>query len=267
MTRVRARGERVRKFILENIEAHPHDVVRVAAEAFGISRQATHRHLHNLVDENAISFYGNTRNRIYRLAQLAEWQDFFHLEPALTEDIAWSSVSKHLGPLPENVRNIWHYGFTEMFNNAIDHSVAEIAHVQVRKTAVDTEVSITDFGVGIFRKIQSALHLADERHSVLELAKGKFTTDPKNHSGEGIFFASRTFDDFRILSGKVFFSHKFMDEEDWILGDDNEELTTGTRVTMRLNNHTARTTTQIFDKYADVDLGFTKTVVPVRLAK
>lgn len=43
---------------------------------------------------------------------------------------------------------------------------------------------ISDNGVGIFRKIQAALKLLDERHAVLELAKGKFTTDPKNHSGE-----------------------------------------------------------------------------------
>jgi len=36
------------------------------------------------------------------------------------------------------------------------------------------------------------------------LAKGKLTTDPKRHSGEGIFFSSRMFDEFDILSGGVF---------------------------------------------------------------
>ena len=37
---------------------------------------------------------------------------------------------------------------------------------------------------------------------------------------------------------------------------------------MRLNNHTARTTKKIFDQYTSEDeFGFTKTVVPVRLAQ
>ena len=37
---------------------------------------------------------------------------------------------------------------------------------------------------------------------------------------------------------------------------------------MKINNHTARTTRKIFDKFtSDDDFGFTKTVVPVRLAQ
>ena len=66
-----------------------------------------------------------------------------------------------------------------------------------------------DNGVGIFKKIQTELRLLDERHAILELAKGKLTTDPKRHTGEGIFFSSRMFDQFDILSGGIFFTHKF----------------------------------------------------------
>src|ERR1017187_4376752 len=197
MTRVRSRGELVRTFMLEHLDAHPRDIVRVTVERFQITRQAEHRHLHNLVNEKAVVSEGNTRNRVYRLAPLAEWGKLFPLTAPMTEDSAWSEVGQQLGPLPENVRDIWHYGFTEMFNNAIDHSGATFAHVSMKKTAASTEIAIDDFGVGIFRKIQEALSLSDERHAVLELAKGKFTTDPKRHSGEGIFFTSRSFDDFR----------------------------------------------------------------------
>ena len=50
-------------------------------------------------------------------------------------------------------------------------------------SSADTEMLIMDDGIGIFKKIQMALNLLDERHSVLELAKGKFTTDP-NRSQE-----------------------------------------------------------------------------------
>ena len=37
--------------------------------------------------------------------------------------------------------------------------------------------------------------------AALELSKGKLTTDPKNHSGQGIFFSSRAFDSFGLYSG------------------------------------------------------------------
>jgi hypothetical protein len=123
---------------------------------------------------------------------------------------------------------------------------------------------VYDNGVGIFKKIQAALNLLDERHAVLELAKGKFTTDPKNHSGEGIFFSSRMFDRFSIFSGEVFFSHEFDKSEDWIL--DSGTQNGGTLVRMVLHNHTARTAKKVFDKFtSDDDYGFTKTIVPVKL--
>jgi hypothetical protein len=125
---------------------------------------------------------------------------------------------------------------------------------------------LADDGVGIFRKIQKALGLLDERHAVLELAKGKLTTDPANHSGEGIFFTSRMFDEFGILSGGVYFSHEFGDAEDWILEPTPHD---GTTVLMKLHNHTARTAKKIFDQYSsdDEEYRFNKTVVPVKLAQ
>lgn len=153
-----------------------------------------------------------------------------------------------------------------MFNNVIDHSGARQVVVSVRKTAAATKIEIYDDGVGIFKKIQAALDLADERHSVLELAKGKFTTDPANHSGEGIFFSSRMFDEFDILSGEVYFSHEFDKKEDWILQRSTPR--SGTLVTMVLHNHTARTTKKVFDRFSSgEDYGFNTTVVPVKLMR
>jgi hypothetical protein len=153
-----------------------------------------------------------------------------------------------------------------MFNNAIDHSGGQTVFVKIAKTATNTQIMLMDDGIGIFRKIQTALNLIDDRHAILELAKGKLTTDPKGHTGQGIFFTSRLLDSFDILSRGVFFSHTFGREEDWIL--ERPKATDGTAVFMKLNNHSARTDKQIFDQYSSGDdYGFTKTVVPVRLAQ
>jgi hypothetical protein len=74
--------------------------------------------------------------------------------------------------------------------------------------------------------------------------------------------------EFYILSGEVFFSHKFEEPEDWILELKNPKKSTV--VFMEVNNHTTHTTKQIFDKYTsteDEEYGFNKTVVPVELAQ
>lgn len=267
MSKIRSGGEPVREFILANVERQPATIARLAAEHFDITRQAIHKHLSKLVSEGALVGTGGTRDRHYKLAPLVEWKETYKLAAKPAEDAVWrNDVSPLIGKLPENVVDIWHYGFTEMLNNVIDHAEARVVMVNLTRTAASTEIALHDNGIGIFKKIQAALGLLDERHAVLELAKGKFTTDPRNHSGEGIFFSSRMFDAFQILSGGVYFSHQFGEPEDWII--EPHSFATGTNVWMKLSNHTARTTRKVFSKFTEGEENkFNKTVVPVRLAQ
>ena len=267
MTRVRERGEDIRGYIVENIAKHPESISRITAARFKITRQAVNKHLQRLVEEKVIRESGKTRGRAYKLSPLVEWRGRYEIVPGLAEDVIWTrEVRLALGQLPDNALNIWHHGFTEMLNNAIDHSGGTAINVWIKKTAATAQMCISDDGVGIFRKIQAALNLLDERHAVLELAKGKFTTDPKNHSGEGIFFTSRMFDSFDIVSGGVVFRHDYGTPVDWI--HEADESHNGTFVFMTLNNHTSRTTTKIFNQFTSQDdFTFSKTIVPVKLAK
>ena len=268
MTGVRARGEQIRRFILEQVEKTPENVAKRTSEKFGITRQAVNKHLRRLLSEGVIRRTGQTRASVYRLSSLSEWRKSYQISPELAEDVVWSrDVREVFREVPDNVLDIWHYGFTEMFNNAIDHSTGTVITVHIKQTAITTEMMISDDGIGIFRKIQTEMGLLDERHSILELSKGKLTTDPGGHTGEGIFFTSRMFDLFDILSGGVYFLHKFEDDHDWI--DERNHSSSGTWVWMNLNNHTARTTKKVFDRFTSGpdDYGFTKTIVPVRLAQ
>jgi hypothetical protein len=267
IVKVRTRGERVRSYILENVSSAPRDIVRKTAEHFGTTRQAVNKHVRHLVTERALVEEGNTRNRVYKLCPLADLQKVYELTPGMAEDVVWrTDIAPFLAQLPGNVVDIWQYGFTEMFNNAVDHSGGTHISVKLTKTATTTEVCIYDNGIGIFKKIKDALNLLDERHAVLELAKGKLTTDPRNHTGEGIFFSSRMFDQYRILASGTYFSHHYGQEDDWVM--ETQPPGGGTAVFMRLNNHTARTTHKVYAQFQSGDeLTFSKTVVPVRLAQ
>ena len=266
VTRVRARGQDIRQFILENVEKSSSGITTITANHFEITRQAAHRHLRNLIAEGALTSSGKTRNRVYKLCPLLEWRHTYDLTPGLAEDLAWTNdVEPIVGQFPENVVDLWHYCFTEMFNNALDHSGGTRITFSITKTAANTQMSLSDDGVGIFKKIQAALNLADERHAILELSKGKLTTSPEKHTGQGIFFTSRLLDSFDIFSGGVYYSHELGNEEDWIM--ERAQPDSGTAIFMKLNNHTARTCKKVFDQYSDQeDLGFVKTVVPVKLA-
>lgn len=265
--RVAGKSKELRDFIVNAIPDHPKDVVAHSAAKFGLTRQAINRHINFLIKQGLVQAEGNTNQRTYKLPILERKSISVSLTN-LEEDRLWrENVSELLKDLPQNVYDVWHYGFTEMVNNAIDHSGGSTLTIVLEKTAATTNMMIIDNGIGIFRKIKTDLGLEDERHAILELAKGKLTTDPVRHTGEGIFFSSRIFDHYHILSGGVFFTHNIDEEEDWILERDIPKE--GTVVFMSIRNQSNRTTKEIFDKFSSRrdDYGFTKTMVPVRLLK
>jgi hypothetical protein len=260
------KGNQIRKFILDNVRHHPRDIVRLTEKTFQITRQAVYRHTHNLIGKGLLIAEGSTRKREYKLKVIASKVVYIPISEGLQEDVVWrEQVSPVLSDVPQNIIDICNHGFTEMVNNVRDHSAGTMAKIEVQRTAVSIIITIYDDGVGIFKKIKDTFGLDDQRHAILELAKGKLTTDPEHHTGEGIFFTSRMFDIFNISSGGLHFLHGVIGQD--ILMGDVEEEKTGTLVNMEINIGSILTAKEVFDKYSDDDYGFTRTVIPVRLVK
>ncbi len=261
--RTRKRGEAVRAFILGNVEDRSRDVVSRTTRQFGISRQAVHKHLKFLVGANLISRTSLAR---YQLRTVEEHKKILPVTVATPEDIVWRrEIQDMLAALPEGTLDIWRYGFTEIFNNVTAHSGSESAFVQVRRTAVSTKMTVWDRGVGIFDKILSHMDLIDENHAILELTKGKLTTDPGAHPGHGIFFTARMFDTFSILSKGILLSHTSGDGDDWTV--ETQQEGPGTLVTMTLKNATSRRIKDIYANFSSqTSPGFSTTVVSAHLA-
>jgi hypothetical protein len=237
------------------------------AEEFGISRQAAWRHVRNLATNGDIKITGKGRCIQYELIELESKQYDFDLKTQLEEDIVWTTYVKPLiSPrVNANAYDILNYGFTEIFNNVLDHSEGSTVNIHISIYADIIKLRIQDDGIGVFKKIQDYFGLDDPRHALLELAKGKITSDPENHTGEGIFFASRMFDCFLIWSH--FLSYIRYGDDDCLIEDRKRDWM-GTYVTMEMQNNTSKTTTEVFDKYAGEanDYGFTRTHVPVKLS-
>ena len=180
--------------------------------------------------------------------------------------MAWTDDVKALvASLPRNVQDICEYAFTEILNNANEHSTSRSATVTVARTAAQVDIWVEDEGVGIFRKIKDACQLEDERHAVLELTKGKLTTDPERHTGEGIFFTSRMVDYFELASGALALRHA-RDTGDWLFQEAPGRV--GTGVTMSIKAGSDVRMKDVFDEYATEkdDYAFRRTQLAVKLA-
>lgn len=263
--------DEIRKFITFNIEEHPRNIALLTAEKFSISRQAVLRHINKLIKDDFLTVEGNTRDRKYSLKPVVDLTFQLSIN-GLEEDIVWrEKILPLLSDIPININKVCYYGFTEMLNNVIDHSNGQKVVINIERTLSRIKIWVADDGVGIFNKIQKELGLNDITHTILELSKGKLTTDPKRHSGEGIFFSSRIFDEFSISSGKLFFVHfskpNSIEGRDWLL-EVNADNVVGTRVSMKIKLDSTRTTKEVFDYYSGNDeFGFTKTHIPVFLAQ
>lgn len=261
-------SRQIDEYILNNIKSHPSDISRITVGQFGVSRQSIARHLRNLVAQGLITAMGNTKARKYKLNLIVD--ELFNLDVTsnLEEDVIWR---KRLLPLmfgvSENVLNICQYGFTEMLNNVVSHSDSKKVLISIERNAINIKIMVSDYGVGIFKKIQTAFNYDDPRHALLELSKGKLTSDQKGHTGEGIFFTSRMFDSFQILAGNLYYS-RTNTGDDWLIEVEERPHRVGTAIFMEIRPNVERTMKGVFDQYASgKNFGFSKTHVPIKLAR
>ncbi|MEJ1298107.1 MAG: DUF4325 domain-containing protein [Candidatus Sedimenticola sp. (ex Thyasira tokunagai)] len=263
------RGERIRRQIVRDVRHHPTDISKHIAKIFSITVQAVNSHIRRLENEGWLTTTGTGKGKRYFLGDLREHKSLFPLSEEFTEDGLWrNQYSFIFEGLSENVIDICHYGFTEMVNNVIDHSDGKHVYVSAMRDKQKVMIFVLDDGEGIFRKIKRLCGLIDERQALFELSKGKLTTDPDNHTGEGIFFTSRVFDEFEIDSKGVRFSHDDQFEFDYILETEISRNEAGTAVYMLINRDSVRDIQAVFDDYAGPDeFQFNKTVIPVRLAQ
>ena len=177
----------------------------------------------------------------------------------------WSEMS---GPgslferLPQNARHILHYALTEMVNNVIDHSGASDVFIEIALEGDIVVMKVRDEGVGIFEHIRECLALPSELDALQELSKGKTTTMPDKHTGEGIFFTSKASNRFEIRSGGLRWvvDNRIGDMAVGVL----EPPMMGTEIDLEVDPSEARDLTEVFAEYTD-DFQFTKTRTVIKL--
>ncbi|MFV1977624.1 MAG: STAS-like domain-containing protein [Candidatus Scalindua sp.] len=264
------RGKRIRLQIVRDVKCHSNDIAKHIGKIFSITPQAVNSHIKRLEKEERISSTGIGKGKRYFLGDVRQNLGLFPLTEDIAEDKVWRDhFSFIFEGMPENIVDICHYGFTEMVNNVIDHSGGKELYVSLFRDRTNIIISVMDDGEGIFRKIERMCGLTDERQALLELSKGKLTTDPDNHTGEGIFFTSRVFDKFEIASKGIEYSHDHSKKFDYIDDSVIPRERIGTLVYMLIDRESRRKTQDVFDEFTagPEEFQFNKTIIPVRLAQ
>jgi plasmid maintenance system antidote protein VapI len=261
-------------YITQRLERRGEVTTAEVVRATGLSRTYIHRILQGMENEGRLRKVGKANRARYVLADSPRLSEAlagellynrFLKNRNLQEDIILKDIKRQtaiLRGLSDNVGRIVDYGFTEILNNAIEHSRSETVSVHMERTGRAVGFSVVDRGIGIFRNIKESHRLESEVEGLRFLLKGKQTTDPKHHSGEGLFFSSRVASFLQIKSSnyRLTFDNRLSD----VLVAEIKGVK-GTRVEFWVDLSSTVDLAEVFNRYAGQAFTFDRTEVRVAL--
>ena len=261
--------EKTLNFIGQKKEVRSADI----AAFLDVSRQYVSRLLKIMVNAGEVIKAGSTRNARYALPQFADTLGIARIKQRLIN----KNLKEHEAlenflaafpayrAAPEHIQSILRYAFSEMLNNAIEHSQSDTIEIEMIDTGKSISFIVNDQGVGVFRNVMKKRGLKSEFEAMQDILKGKTTTAPQAHSGEGIFFTSKAADRFVLESfnRKMIVDNLIHD----IFFEEYKPSKNGTRVIFSIAKNTERHLINVFKKFqsSPEENAFDRTEVHVRL--
>ncbi len=261
----------IEKKIKKNGEVRSADIIKKT----GFTRAYVNRFFQKLRDGGRIVLIGKANQARYVLADEKKVGEakksilskhLFLKNVKLDEDLVLSRLKRETGiwqGLKKSIADLMDYSFTEMLNNAIEHSKSSDIKVIIKREKGNIGFRIVDRGIGIFASLRKKANLKNNLEAIENLLKGKQTTAPKEHSGEGVFFTSKVADIliFKSEDKKLIFNNLVGDV---FIGDIKGSFI-GTEVNFSLNIKSNKNLNEIFRKYSDDSFIFSKTKVGIKL--
>jgi anti-sigma regulatory factor (Ser/Thr protein kinase) len=243
---------------------HSHDLATHIEERTGASHRAVTTALKRLVDAGWLVRGGTARRPVFAPGSLRQVARSYTLY-GLQEDLPWQRDFAPHFALPKHVERMIQHGFTELVNNAADHSGGSSVTVSLRQTPSHVQLLVSDDGCGVFDKICTAFDIVDSQHAMLELSKGRLTSAPDAHTGRGLFFSSQLADVFDIHANNTAFQRRAWESAGWRKGRALPRQ--GSSIYMAIALNTTRTLDSVMEAWslAGDGIEFDRTVVQLRL--
>jgi anti-sigma regulatory factor (Ser/Thr protein kinase) len=243
---------------------HSHQLADHVVERTGSSRRAVQAMLKRLVQAGWLTREGGFSRPVYspgHLRQVVRSHPLHNLQ----EDLPWQRDYAPNFQLPAHVARIVQHAFTELLNNAIDHSGGTSATVSLRQTPTHVQLLVSDDGCGVFEKIAGTYDITDANLAMLELSKGRLTTAPQAHTGRGLFFSSQLADVFDLHANGTAYQRRAWDTSGWRPGKALPRQ--GTSIYMAVALDTTRTLDQVLGVWSldGTGVDFDRTVISLRL--
>lgn len=210
----------------------------------GATRQAVHGQLQGMVEAGELVREGAGRSVRYR--SVHPRRRFRYELAGLDEDRVWSEVRSEvpeLAALPQVAERALHTAVVELVDNAISHSRGKWVQVSFRKAHDRLILEVSDDGEGIFDHLAHVNELDDSMEALQQLTKGKLTTLPAEHTGEGLFLLSKIADFFEVESGGLLW---MVDNEIDDVGISSAHVRPGTRVRFEVDAGTDTSLESVF---------------------
>lgn len=245
------------------------------ARVHNVTYQAIQRHLSTLMKEGLILKLGSSKKSTYYVLNTTQaigkvfkgarkFTKRIRAEGS-SEDALLKEVASQAGifsGLSRNARANFDYAFTEMVNNAIDHSRTHFIDIKVEINEGLVSFRVSDTGVGIFQNLCEKRDLKTELEAIQDLLKGKQTTMPERHTGEGIFFTSKIADRFVIES-----HHKrlIVDNNMNDIFIEDIRFKNGTSVIFEMRSNSTKQLDELFSRFTKENFKFDRSQVKVKM--
>jgi anti-sigma regulatory factor (Ser/Thr protein kinase) len=252
-------------WITEAVLAHPQDLPAYLCQRLGVSRSSVRTQLNKLVESQWLARDGVSRKAAYKPGALRQVVRRYPLQ-GLQEDLPWAQDFAGHFDIKPNVARIAQHVFTELLNNAIDHSGGTSVTVSMRQTPTQVQLLVSDDGRGVFNAVAERFNITDPTIAMLELAKGKLTSQPDSHTGRGLFFSAKLADIFDLHANDAAFQQREWQREQWWQRG-RPACRVGTSVYVAICVDSERTLDDVLHRYSidGAGYGFERTVVPLKL--
>lgn len=216
------------------------------AARLNIGRRSAYQVIARLQAAQWLNREGSERRPRFRPGLLRQVVQRYPLA-GLDEDRAWRKDFAPFFVLPGEVARMARHAFTEIVNNAIDHSGGTAVTVSLRQTPLHLQMLVSDDGCGLFQRLAQHFDLGDPASAMLELSKGRLTSDPDRHCGHGLFFTAQLADVFDVRANAAGFQSRAWSDKRWHEAGTSAALADrpGTAVFLGISLDTPRTLDEV----------------------